>query len=135
MLVTIFSFFPQRFLPCQRHKSAFEQCINYCLQVLSIWTSLNFFVWSRVNPFQNQPWFLHVCSISLLKTLWEKEKLLITSNFSFYHSVFYLFEELSIIFIKFEIVVCQRFQFGIVKDLSFGKGLNKKLLILYLVKN
>ena len=28
---------------------------------------------------------------SLLKTLWEKEKLLVTSNFSFSHSVFYLF--------------------------------------------
>ena len=26
-----------------------------------------------------------------LKTLWEKEKLLVTSNFSFSHSVFYLF--------------------------------------------
>ena len=28
---------------------------------------------------------------SLLKTLWEKEKLRVTSNFSFSHSVFYLF--------------------------------------------
>ena len=36
-----------------------------------------------VNPFQNKPWFLRVCSTSLLKTLWEKEKLLVTSNFSF----------------------------------------------------
>ena len=27
-----------------------------------------------LNPFQNEPWFLRVCSISLLKTLWEKEK-------------------------------------------------------------
>ena len=42
----------------------------------------------------------------LLKTLWEEEKLLIMSNFSFSHSVFYPFEELSAIFIKFEIVVC-----------------------------
>ena len=29
-----------------------------------------------------------VCSTSLLKTLWENEKLLVTSNFSFSHSVF-----------------------------------------------
>ena len=43
---------------------------------------------------------------------WEKEKLLITSNFSFTHSVFYLFRELSAIFIKFKIVVCRLFQFG-----------------------
>ena len=28
-----------------------------------------------VNPFPNKPWFLCVCSISLLKTLWEKEEI------------------------------------------------------------
>ena len=58
------------------------------------------------NPFPNKPWFLRVCSTSLLKTLWEKEKLLVTSNFSFSHSVFYKFVEHSAIFINFEIVVC-----------------------------
>ena len=35
------------------------------------------------NPFTNKPWFLGVCSTSFLKTLREKEKLLVTSNFSF----------------------------------------------------
>ena len=55
---------------------------------------------STINPFPKKPWFLHVCSTSLLNTLWEKEKLLIKSNFSFFHSVFYLFGELSTIFIK-----------------------------------
>ena len=64
-----------------------------------------------VNPFPNKPWFLCVCSTSLMKTLWEKEKLLMTSNFPFFHSVFYSFGEPSIIFIKFEIVVCKLFQF------------------------
>ena len=44
-----------------------------------------------IDPFPNKPWILHAWSISLLKTLWEKEKLLVTSNFSFSHSVFYLF--------------------------------------------
>ena len=39
---------------------------------------------SCLNPFPNKPCFLRVCSASLLKTLWEKEKLLETSNFSFY---------------------------------------------------
>ena len=39
-------------------------------------------LWS-VNPFPNKPWFLRVCSTSLLKTPWKKEKLLVTSNFSF----------------------------------------------------
>ena len=65
-----------------------------------------------LNPFPNKPWFLRVCCTSLLKTLWEKEKLLVTNNFSFPHSVFYLFGELSSILIKFEIVVCKLFQFG-----------------------
>ena len=68
-----------------------------------------------VNSFPNKPWFLRVCNPSLLKTLWEKEKLLITSNFSFSHSVFYPLEELSAIFIKFEIVVCKLFGFGSLK--------------------
>ena len=37
-----------------------------------------------INPFPNKPWFLCVCITSLLKTLQEKDKLLVTSNFSFY---------------------------------------------------
>ena len=40
------------------------------------------------SPFPSKPLFLHVCSASLLKTLWENE------NFSFVHSVFYPFENL-----------------------------------------
>ena len=51
-----------------------------------------------VNPFPNKPWFSRVCSWSLLKTLREKEKLLITSNFSFSHSVFYSIGVLSAFF-------------------------------------
>ena len=65
-----------------------------------------------INPFPNKPWFLRVCSTSLLKTLWENEKLLVMSNFSFSHIVFYPFRELSIILIEFEIVVCKPLQFG-----------------------
>ena len=42
-----------------------------------------------------------ICSTSLLKTLWEKEKLLLMSNFSFSRSIFYLFGELSTIFNQF----------------------------------
>ena len=66
----------------------------------------------QFNPFPNKPWFLRVCSISLLKTLCEKEKLLVTSNFSFYHSVFYPLTELTTIFITFEIVVVKLSEFG-----------------------
>ena len=44
------------------------------------------------NPLPNKPWFLRVCSTSLLKTLLEKKKLLVTSNFFFSNSVFYPLE-------------------------------------------
>ena len=93
--------------------------------MLSIWTGLQHYYLvsseginrakktnADINPFPNKPWFLHVCSTSLLKTLWEKEKLLVTSNFSFSHSVFNPFGQLFSIFLKFEIVVCKFFQFG-----------------------
>ena len=65
-----------------------------------------------INPFPHNDTFWRLWETSLLKTLWEKEKLLVTSNFSFSRSVFYLFEKLSSIFVKFEIVVCKLFQFG-----------------------
>ena len=74
------------------------------------WTGHFFF--PRVNPFPNNPWFSRVCSISLLKTLWNKEKLLVSSNFSFSHSVFYPFEELNAIFSNIKIVVCKPSQLG-----------------------
>ena len=42
------------------------------------------------NPFPNKPLFLLFCSTSLLKTLGEKEKLLVTGNFflSYTHTLF-----------------------------------------------
>ena len=56
------------------------------------------------------------------ETLWEKEKLLVTSNFSFSHSVFNPFGELSTIFKKFEIVVCKLFSLKASKIHPLGKG-------------
>ena len=54
-----------------------------------------------------------------MKEIWHedrkhcrKRRLLVTSNFSFSNNVFYLFGELSAIFIKFEIFVCKLFEFG-----------------------
>ena len=69
------------------------------------------------KPFPNKPWLLRVCSTSVLKTQWEKEKLLVTSNFSFSRGVFYLLGEVCAIFNKYEIVVCKLFQFW--KSLKF----------------
>ena len=76
------------------------------------WLSRSFVSFKELNPFPNKPWFLRVCSTGLLKTLWEKEKLLVTSNFSFSRSSFYPFGEYDVIFIKFELVICKVFQFG-----------------------
>ena len=56
-----------------------------------------------LKRFSNKPCFLQVSRTCLLKTLWEKEKLLVTSNFSFSHRVFYPFGELSAIFTNFKL--------------------------------
>ena len=75
-------------------------------------TSKSVTVREWVTPFPNKPWLLRVCSTSLMKTLWENKKLIITSNSSFSHSVFYPSEKLSAIFINFKIALCKLFQFG-----------------------
>ena len=69
-------------------------------------TSPGFYVWGR----------------SLLKTPWEKEKLLVTSNLFFSHSVFYPFAVLSALFIKFEIVVCKLYILEESRICHLGKG-------------
>ena len=42
-----------------------------------------------INPLPNNPWFSLPYDERLLKTLWEEEKMLVTSIFPFYHSVFF----------------------------------------------
>ena len=99
------------------------------------WSNTNYFtgtvksdLYPSLTLCQTSPGF-YVSAVQVYKkTLWEKEKLLVTSNFSFSHSVFYPFGELSTIFIKFEIVVCKLFQFGRVQNLSFGEGLMTNLV-------
>ena len=46
-------------------------------------------VWYRLRSLPHSPDFSHLWKRKLLKTLWEKEKILITSIFSFSHNVFY----------------------------------------------
>ena len=48
------------------------------------------------------------------KTLWEKEKMLVTSIFSFSHNVFSLSKIKFQIFSHIYFVVCKCFQFGLV---------------------
>ena len=64
----------------------------------------------------------HVCSTSLLKTLWEKEKLLITSNFSFSKSAFYPSGKLSAIVINLKLSSANSFSSEESKICHFGRG-------------
>ena len=69
--------------------------LRFCFQVITDYhKGIIMTKYLPINPFPNKPWFLHVYNASLLKTLWEQEKLLIMSNFSFSHSVYYPFGEL-----------------------------------------
>ena len=71
------------------------------------------------NGFQlyNLTIFLSPCSyVSPLPFFWKhcgkRRKLLVTSNFSSSHSVFYPFRKLSVVYMKIKIVVCKPFPFG-----------------------
>ena len=48
------------------------------------WPQCNYFSERYFNPFPNKPWFLRVCSTSLLKTKWGKGEIT-------YHEQFLLF--------------------------------------------
>ena len=76
----------------------------------------------KLNPFPNKPWFLRACSTSLLKTLWEKKKLLVTSNFFFSHSGFYPFRDFSAIFIEFKLSSANSLSLGDSKIQRLGKA-------------
>ena len=75
-------------------------------------TRVNWFLLKHINSFANKALFSPLCSTSLLKTQWEKEKLHVSSNFSFSSFVFYNYGELSFFYRKLVTVVCKGFQFG-----------------------
>ena len=54
-----FLLFSQCFLPVWRPFCHFQQNWNCCLQPLSIWTSVEFFVWDRVNLLSRNHNFYH----------------------------------------------------------------------------
>ena len=49
------------------------------------------FGYVTINPFPNKPLVLRVCGRSLLKTLWEKEKLLVNEQFLLFPQCFLSF--------------------------------------------
>ena len=73
----------------------------------------------HINPFPKKPQFLRVSNTSHLKTLWEKEKLIVTTNFCFSHSIFYLYREFSAVFNKFENVASEHEDLPVWKSLKF----------------
>ena len=66
--------------------------------VLKVFTTFQLTACQRAilhfNPFPNKPWFLYVYITSLLKILWEKEKLLVAVSFPFPTVFSTLFENL-----------------------------------------
>ena len=79
-----------------------------------------------INPFPHNDTFSRPSETSLLKTLWEKEKLLVTSNFSFTHSVFYPVKELALLFSSnSKLPSADCFNLDLSKILSSGNGLNE----------
>ena len=84
------------------------------LEMLSIWSCPKFCHLVKGLTFLKQALDFACLQYesSKTKTRWEKEKLLIMSNFSFSYSVFYPFGELSAVFIECEIVICKLFEFG-----------------------
>ena len=111
LVTSIFSLSPQCFLPCPREILWFGLPLTCkCFEFGHV---QNFVSWEIVNPFSNKPMctYMYVYCTSLLKTLWEKGKLLVTSNFSFSHSIFFFFffRKLSTNLIKIKVIVCKLF--------------------------
>ena len=75
------------FIPPQNECVRPSVSVSVCVQNISVCQS----ACGGINSFPNNPWFSRVFSSSFWNTLWEKEKLLVTSNFFFSHSVFYPF--------------------------------------------
>ena len=70
------------------------------------------------NSLPHNPWFPFPWEGRFLKTLWEKEKMLVTSIFSFSHIVFYHVIDRNNCLISLWFFTCKCFQFDLVKDYS-----------------
>ena len=68
--------------------------VGICESFYYTWLTLTCWNRQHFSPFPNKPWFLCVCCTSLLKTLWEKEKLLVMSKiFVVWERVKYFWEK------------------------------------------
>ena len=80
--------------------------------------------WLLNYPFPNKLWLLHFCSTSLLKTLWEKEKLLLMGNFSFSHSVSTHLKNFLLFSSNLKLSAANSFRLGGSKVCCLGTGWN-----------
>ena len=114
-----FLLFPQCFLPILRTFCHCHQIQNCRLQTLSVWKSLNFVVWERVNALP--------LNHDFLTTLYLKKKTFENTlgkgensgyqNFLHFPQCFLPFPEKNQFFIHIYIVFCKCFQFGPVQNL------------------
>ena len=143
-----FSFSCSVFYPSGELLCHFHRIWNRRLQTLSICKSLKFVVWERINPFRHNDTFWRLWERSLLKTLWEKEKLLLEA-ISPFPTMFSTLSKTEIInFLTFNLSSANAFNLDSSKILSFGKELRTGIwdfviifqvfhdgVILFMVKN
>ena len=68
--------------------------------------------------FETNTWF-YMTAVKVFWKVWGKEEIAGNKHFLVFSKVFYPFQKLSTIYIKFEIVVCKLFQFGKVKIVNW----------------
>ena len=87
-----------------------QKSLDRCTDLCNV-TDLK--VENDINPFPNTPWFLCVCSPSLLKTLWGKGEIARKEQFLLFPTVFSACLENFLPFSSnSKIVFCKLFQFG-----------------------
>ena len=74
------------------------------------------------NLFPNKPWFLHVCSTNILKTLLGKGAISCKEQVLLFPQCFLPFQKTFCHFIKFTIVICELFKFEELKICRLAKG-------------
>ena len=86
------------------------RCIYQCFQFgpVKIFSYIGEFIIHMFSPFPNNPWFLLVCSKVFENTV-RKGEIAHNKQFLLFPQYFYPLGELSAIFIKLEIVICQHF--------------------------
>ena len=131
MLVTSnFSFshtvFKRLMQQTRKNQNLFGKGLRCHLQCFEHGQVQNFVLCYRVDPLSHYDTFWRVWKKNLFKTLREKEKMLVTSIFSFSHNVLYSIKTEIIIYNIFILSSAIAFNLDKVKFLSSGNGLSKE---------